>query len=109
MTHWADDGRVQAAQQGQELRELLQGAEGFAHVQQAQRGIKARKAVQQALHPLRRLGTVLRPVLPQAAFVAFGAAVLQAAASKVVGAPSPCGLAREPFLWGKVLCERAWF
>ena len=94
MTHRAGNGRVQAEQQGQELRELLAGAEGFAHVQQAQRGIKARKAVQQALHPLRRLGTVLRPVLPQAAFVAFGAAVLQAAASKAVGA-RPCRLARE--------------
>lgn len=60
------------------------GAEGFSRVHKAQHGIKARKAVQQALHVLRRLGTVLRGVLPPAALAEVGERVISAAAEKAV-------------------------
>lgn len=76
---------VKAEQQGQELREVLAGAEGFSRVHKAQRGIKARKVVQQALHLVRRIGSVLLPVLPPASFVDFGAVVIGATAERLAG------------------------
>ena len=77
---------LQADQQGEELRQLLQAAEGFTNVHKAQRGIKARRVVQQCLHSLARVGGSLRPpVLAPAAFVGFGARLVGLLASRIVG------------------------
>jgi hypothetical protein len=51
----------------------------------AQRGITARKVVQQVLHSLRRLGDVVRGVLPPREFVLLASSVLQALAERAIG------------------------
>ncbi len=52
----------------------------------AARGITARKVVAQLLAALRRLGAVLAGVLPPAAHVALASALLQALATRIIGA-----------------------
>lgn len=76
---------MQAAKHAAETVQLLEGAGGFVRVHTAQQGIRARKAVQQALHLIRSCGSTVVPVLPPHAAVAFGATVVGAAAGKAVG------------------------
>ncbi|CAL8471952.1 g11494 [Coccomyxa elongata] len=76
---------AQAERQAREVADVLSAAQGFSRLHVAQRGITARKVVQQALHALRRLGDMLGSVLAPRDFVRVAAAVVQALAHRAVG------------------------
>ncbi|KAK9905917.1 hypothetical protein WJX75_008898 [Coccomyxa subellipsoidea] len=76
---------AQVERQAREVAGVLEAAEGFSRLHMAQRGITARKVVQQALHGLRRLGDVLGGVLAPREFVRVAATVVQALADRAVG------------------------
>lgn len=76
---------VQVARQTQEVLELLQAAQGFQQVTNAQRGIAARKVVNQVLHSLQRLGDVFGGVLAAEDAARSAGQVLQAVLQSVIG------------------------
>lgn len=64
---------------------MLAQAEGWRGLHQAQRGISARRVVQQASHALRRMGDVLGGTLAPPDFVRMAAAAVDALAERAGG------------------------
>ncbi|KAK9824037.1 hypothetical protein WJX72_007197 [[Myrmecia] bisecta] len=75
--------QAQVQSQLQEVLGILDGASHFRNVSLAQRGITARKIVQQVLYFFRHLGGVLRDVLAPHEFVLAASALLQAVSSRI--------------------------
>ncbi|EIE23685.1 hypothetical protein COCSUDRAFT_63210 [Coccomyxa subellipsoidea C-169] len=76
---------AQVERQAGEVASVLDAAEGFSRLHVAQRGIAARKVVQQALHALRRMGDVMGGVLAPREFVRVAGTVVQTLADRAVG------------------------
>ena len=76
---------MQAARQAEEVAQVLAQAQGWRGLHQAQRGIAARRVVQQAQHALRRLGDVLGGTLAPRDFVRAAAAAVDALAERAGG------------------------
>ena len=76
---------MQAARQAEEVGQVLAQAQGWRGLHQAQRGIAARRVVQQAQHALRRLGDVLGGTLAPRDFVRAAAAAVDALAERAGG------------------------
>ena len=76
---------LQLDRQVQEVLGLLENAQGFRQVTNAQRGIAARKVVHQVLHSLQRLGGAFAGVLPAEEHARAAGHVLQAVLQSVVG------------------------
>ena len=75
---------VQAARQAEEVAAVLAQAGGW-RLHQAQRGITARRVVQQAMHALRRLGDALGGTLAPQDFVCTAATAVDALAERAGG------------------------
>ena len=67
------------------MLDLLQAAQGFKQVTNAQRGIAARKVVNQVLHSLHRLGDAFGSVLSAEDSATAAGQVLQAVLQSVIG------------------------
>lgn len=76
---------LQLERQIQDILGLLENAQGFRQVSSAQRGIAARKVVQQVLHSLQRLGGAFWGVLPADEHATAAGHVLQAVLQSVIG------------------------
>ena len=76
---------LQLDRQVQEVLGLLENAQGFRQVTNAQRGIAARKVVHQVLHSLQRLGGAFAGVLPAEEHARAAGHVLQAVLQSVIG------------------------
>lgn len=72
-------------EQPKELLLALDGTGGFRRVHDAQRGIAARRALQQLLHGFRQLGNALGGVLAPRDHVSCAALVLEAVAGRIAG------------------------
>ena len=83
---------LQVARQTREVLELLQAAQGFRQVTNAQRDIAARKVVNQVLHSLQRLGDAFGSVLAAEDAARSAGQVLQAVLQSVIG--ESCALER---------------
>ncbi|KAK9823988.1 hypothetical protein WJX72_006819 [[Myrmecia] bisecta] len=75
--------QAQVQSQQQEVLGFLDGASHFRNVSLAQRGITARKVVQQVLYFFRHLGGVLHDVLAPHEFVFAASALLQAVSLRI--------------------------
>ena len=90
---------VQLDRQVQDVLGLLENAQGFRQVTNAQRGIAARKVVHQVLHSLQRLGGAFGGVLPAEEHARAAGHVLQAVLQSVIGE-----LFHTTFWQGKTKC-----
>lgn len=70
----------------QELLTLLDGSGGFRRMNDAKRGLAARRVLQQILHSFRSLSTVLFNVLVPKDLVAAAALLLHDVAERISGA-----------------------
>lgn len=76
---------LQLERQVQDILGLLENAQGFRQVTNAQRGIAARKVVHQVVHSLQRLGSAFWGVLPGDEHATAAGHVLQAVLQSVIG------------------------